>query len=149
MVIVLSDEKKIKVGLSLEEEMIFKCDLGQIKMQDLYIDEKNKREAEKIGPNPSRLLALAVLGCLAASFTFCMSKKDLKVGDLDGKAEVILKRSNKGFWRVKRINVTINPKIDDPIMRKRADQCRKMFEQYCIVTQSVRNGIEVNVDLDY
>ena len=74
-----------------------------------------------------------------------MGKKDLKVGDLDGKAEVILKRSNKGFWRVKRINA----KIDDPIMRKRADQCRKMFEQYCIVTQSVRNGIEVNVDLDY
>lgn len=145
----MSDESKLKVGLTLEEEMIFKCDLGQIKMQNLYIDEKNSKEADKIGPNPSRLLALAVLGCLAASFTFCMQKKNFTLNDLEGKAEVIIKRNQKGFWRVKKINITINPKIEDPKMRKRADQCRKMFEQYCIVTQAVREGIEVNVNLDY
>ena len=145
----MSDEAKFEVGLTLEEEMIFKSDLGQIKMQDFFIDEKHKKEENRIGPNPAMLLALAILGCLEASFTFCLQKKNFTLEDISGRAEIVTGRNEKGFWRVKRINVTINPKIDDPIMRKRADQCRKMFEQYCIVTQSVRNGIEVNVDLDY
>ena len=30
---------KSKVSLKLEEEMLFKCDLGQLAMQNLYIDE--------------------------------------------------------------------------------------------------------------
>jgi len=145
----MADEAKYEVGLDLEDEMIFKCDLGQIKMQDLFIDEKHLKEENRIGPNPAMLLALAILGCLQASFTFCLQKKNFTLEDIRGRAEIVTSRNEKGFWRVKRINVKINPKIDDPIMRKRADQCRKMFEQYCIVTQSVRRGIEVNVDLDY
>ena len=45
----LKFEKKVKVGVKREEEMLFKCDLGQIKLENLYIDEKNKKEADKKG----------------------------------------------------------------------------------------------------
>jgi len=45
--------------------MIFECDLGNLKMSNLFIDEKNKIESEKIGPSPAKLLALSVLGCLS------------------------------------------------------------------------------------
>jgi uncharacterized OsmC-like protein len=92
---------------------------------------------------------MAILGCLSASFIFCLKKKDFKVDDLKAEAEVIIGRNEKGFWRVKKINVDIFAKIDDPETRKRADQCRKMFEQYCIVTQAVRDGINVEVNLSY
>ena len=144
----MSNEKKINVGLALQEEMIFKCDLGSTKMNDLYIDERHVKGVDKIGPDPARLLGLAVLGCLEASFEFCMQKKNFKLNELRGKAEVLMKKNEKGFWRVKKINIEINPTIENPEMRKRADQCKKMFEQYCIVTQSVREGIEINVNLD-
>ena len=65
------------------------------------------------------------------------------------KAEVVIGRNNKGFLRVKKVDVDIISKIDDPKARKRADQCRKMFENYCTVTAAVREGIEVNLNLEY
>jgi len=145
----MSEGIKTKVGLSLEQDMIFKCDLGEMKVKDCYIDETNKDEIDMLGPNPSRMLAMAILGCLSASFIFCLKKKNLTLDDLKAQAEVLIARNEKGFWRVKKIDVTIDIKINDPDTLKRADQCKKMFEQYCVVTQAVREGIEVEVNLNY
>ncbi len=145
----MTEGLKTKVGLTLEEEMIFKCDLGEMKVKDCYIDEAHKDEVDMLGPNPSRMLGMAILGCLSASFIFCLKKKDFKVDDLKAEAEVTIARNQKGFWRVKKIDVNIDVKIDDPEVKKRADQCRKMFEQYCTVTQAVREGIDVEVNLNY
>lgn len=145
----MSEMKKVNVGISLEEEMIFKCELGEMKVKDCYIDDTNKDEVNMLGPNPSRMLGLAVLGCLSSSFIFCLKKRELTLENLKAEAEVIIGRNEKGFWRVKKINVDINSQIDDPETRRRADQCRKMFENYCLVTQAVREGIDVEVNLHY
>lgn len=145
----MSNEFKSEVGIKLEEEMIFKCDLGHIKMNDLFIDEQHKKSIDKIGPNPSKLLASSVLGCLAASFAFCMQKKGFSLSDLDGKAVITSIRNEKGFWRIKKIDIKLNPNIDNTEMRKRADQCIKFFEQYCIISESLRYGIEIDVNLEY
>jgi uncharacterized OsmC-like protein len=144
-----SEEMKTEVGLKLHKEMIFKCELGEMKVEDCYIDEEHQREADMWGPNPSRMLGMAVLGCLSASFIFCLKKKDFTIKDLDATATVTVGRNEKGFWRVKKIDVDIKPKIDTPEMRKRADRCKKFFEDYCIVTQAVREGINIEVNLDY
>ena len=140
---------KTKVGIDLESGMIFKCEMGEMKVKDCYIDEEHRDEVDMLGPNPSRLLGMAVLGCLSASFIFCLKKKDLKVEDLDAEAELTIKRNEKGFWRVHKIQVDIKPELDSEEARKRADTCKKMFERYCIVTQAVRDGIDVDVNLDY
>lgn len=145
----MSEGMKTKVGLSLEKGMIFKCDLGEMKVKDCYIDEEHPEEANMLGPNPSRMLGMAILGCLSASFIFCLKKKEFKVDDLKAEAELTIARNEKGFWRVRKIDVNIKPKIDDPDTKKRADLCKKMFEQYCVVTQAVREGIDVEVNLDY
>lgn len=145
----MTEGLKTKVGLTLEEEMIFKCDLGEMKVKDCYIDEAHKDEVDMLGPNPSRMLGMAILGCLSASFIFCLKKRNLTIDDLKAEAEVTIARNQKGFWRVKKIDVNIDVKIDDPEVKKRADQCRKMFEQYCTVTQAVREGIDVEVNLNY
>ncbi|MFW9879021.1 MAG: OsmC family protein [Candidatus Thorarchaeota archaeon] len=154
----ISNDFKTKVGIKIDEsesQMIFKCDLGNIKVKDCYIDEEHPEEVDMLGPNPSRLLALGVLGCLSSSFIFCLKKKNFKVDDFTAEAEIIISRNEKGFLRVKKIDVKILPKITDPEALKRAKQCIKptkdgvsFFEQYCVVTQSVRSGIEVNVNLD-
>ena len=156
--IIISNDIKTKVGIKLDEsesQMIFKCDLGDIKVKDCYIDEEHPEEVDMLGPNPSRLLALSVLGCLSASFIFCLKKRNFKVEDFTAEAEVTIARNEKGFLRIKKIDVNILPKITDPDALKRAKQCLKsakdgvsFFEQYCTVTQSVRSGIEVNVNLD-
>jgi len=145
----MTEGLKTKVGLTLEEEMIFKCDLGEMKVKDCYIDEAHKDEVDMLGPNPSRMLAMAILGCLSASFIFCLKKRNFTLDNLKAEAEVTIARNQKGFWRVKKIDVDIKMKIEDQRTRKRADQCRKMFEQYCVVTQAVREGIDVEVNLNY
>ncbi len=145
----MAEEVKTKVGLKLEKDMIFKCEMGQMAVKDCYIDETNQEEVEMWGPNPSKLLGMALLGCLSASFIFCLKKRNFSIDDLKADAEVIIGRNDKGFLRVKKVNVEIVSKIDDPAVRKRADQCKKMFENYCTVTAAVREGIEVNVDLKY
>jgi len=145
----MSEGMKPKVGITLEKQMIFKCDLGDMNVKDCYIDDTHKNEADMLGPNPSRLLGLALLGCLSASFIFCLKKKNLTIDDLNATAELTIARNEKGFWRVMRVDVDINIIISDPATRKRADQCKKMFEQYCIVTQAVREGIDVEVNLNY
>jgi len=142
-------ESRVKIGIKLEEEMTYRCDLGKIRMEDFFIDETHKNYSDKIGPNPTSLLALSVLSCLAASFTFCLKKKGFTLKDLNGKAEVVIRRNEKGFWRIKSIYINITPKIDDPNMLKRADKCMKFFEQYCIISESLRDGMEVNVKIDY
>jgi uncharacterized OsmC-like protein len=154
----MSNEIKTKVGIKLEDfksQMVFKCDLGTMKVKDCYIDEEHHKEVDMLGPNPSRMLALGVLGCLSASFIFCLKKRSFKLDDFRSEAEVTIARNEKGFWRIKKIDVDIEPKIEDPETFKRAKQCLKavkdgvsFFEQYCIVTQSVRAGIEVNVNID-
>ncbi|MFX1462328.1 MAG: OsmC family protein [Promethearchaeota archaeon] len=156
--ILISNEMKTNVGIILaktESQMIFKCDLGNMNVKDCYIDEEHHEEVDMLGPNPSRLLALGVLGCLSASFIFCLKKRNFAIDDLKANAEVTTARNEKGFWRVKKIDVDIIPKIEDPESFKRAKQCLKQvkndisfFEQYCVVTQSVRNGIEVNVNIN-
>ena len=154
----ISNEITTKVGIKLgesESQMIFKCDLGDMKVKDCYIDEEHHEEVDMLGPNPARLLALGVLGCLSASFIFCLKKRDFTLDDFKGEAEVTIARNEKGFLRIKKIDVNIIPKIEDPNAIKRARQCLKQvkdggsfFEQYCIVTQSVRAGIDVNVNIN-
>lgn len=124
-------------------------------VKDCYIDEEHHEEVDMLGPNPSRMLALGVLGCLSASFIFCLKKRNLTVDDFKADAEVTITRNDKGFLRIKKIDVNVRPKIADPETLKRAQICLKtvkegvsFFEQYCIVTQSVRSGIEVNVNFD-
>jgi uncharacterized OsmC-like protein len=145
----MSEGMKTKVGLSLEQEMIFSCDLGDMEVKDCYVDDTHKDEVDMLGPNPIRMLGLALLGCLSASFIFCLKKRNLTLDDLKAEAELTIARNKKGFWRVKKIDVEIDIKISDPDTRKRADQCKKMFEEYCVVTQAVREGIDVEVNVNY
>ena len=145
----MSEGSNPKVGITLERDMIFKCNLGEMNVKDCFIDDTHEEEADMLGPNPSRLLGLALLGCLSASFIFCLKKKELTVDDLKAEAKLTIARNDKGFLRVKKIEVELDITITDPDTRKRADQCKKMFERYCTVTQAVREGIEVEVNLIY
>ncbi|MBY9002812.1 MAG: OsmC family protein [Candidatus Lokiarchaeota archaeon] len=118
-------------------------------VKDCFIDDTHESEVDMLGPNPSRLLGLALLGCLSASFIFCLKKKELTLKDLRADANIHIGRNKRGFLRVLKIDVNIKTIINDLDTRKRAEQCRKMFEQYCTVTQAVREGIDVNVIVEF
>ncbi len=96
------------------------------------------------GPNPARLLAAAVGDCLSASLLFCLQKAKLEVKDVRTLVTGSLVRNEKGRLRIGRLDVQIKVELQDG-QYDRLNRCLDLFEDYCIVTASVRKGIAVNV----
>lgn len=150
-------EEDTRIRINLKEGLIFKHLKEYQKMGDFLIDETLDRESDDLwGPDAASLLGLSILSCLSASFIFCLNKRDLSPDDLDGYAEVSFTKDEKGYERVERINVKLEPKTEDPDTLKRMKQCvREMrdgemyFEKTCIITPSVRAGIDIDVDIDF
>ena len=96
------------------------------------------------GPNPSRLLGTAVANCLAASLLFSLRKFGNEPGPLRVAAQVSLERNPQGRMRVNRIGVEIGLGVPAAGLQH-VDRAIAQFEDFCIVTQSVRAGIDVAV----
>ncbi len=90
------------------------------------------------GPHPAELLAAAVANCLMASLFFCLTKVRAATGTLRAQAEGRLARDAKGRLRVVGMEVTLAAPAATP-------RCLTLFENYCVVTESVRAGIPVSV----
>jgi hypothetical protein len=58
-----------------------------------------------------------------------------------------LERNEDGRLRVHAIAVQIEPVVDEA-QHARMRRCLELFEDFCVVTQSVRGGIEVDVTVE-
>ena len=96
------------------------------------------------GPNAARLLAGAVGNCLAASLLFALRKFKNEPGRLRVSARTTLARNEDRRWRVQRVQVDLQLS-DAADTFEHLDRILEQFEDFCIVTQSVREGIEVDV----
>jgi uncharacterized OsmC-like protein len=103
---------------------------------------------EGAGPNAARLLAGAVGNCLAASLLLCMEKSRVPVLDLRAHVEGTMTKNEAGRYRIERLDVTIVPTVEGDPSSKRFGRCLDIFEDFCIVTQSVRDGIDVGVRVE-
>jgi len=98
------------------------------------------------GPNASRILAAAVGNCLSASLLFCARKSRIDVKKLQTEVTVQYTRNEQGRLRIGRMEVVIDPVFESAEPTK-ARRCLELFEDYCVVTQSVRKGIDVAVSI--
>ena len=121
----------------------FRADFDDDGIPPLVLDEPPPLGGNA-GPNPARLLAAAVGDCLGASLIFCLSKSRIEVGGVETRVLGSLRRNERGRLRVGKLEVTI--RVD--VRQAEADKlgrCLEQFEDYCVVTASVRKGIEVDV----
>ncbi len=96
------------------------------------------------GPNPSRLLLLAVANCLSASLLFALRKFKAEPGPLRTSATATLLRNEQNRLRVKHMRVDIHLGVAGAELRQ-LDRALAQFEDFCVVTQSVRAAIPVDV----
>ncbi len=96
------------------------------------------------GPNPARLLATTVGHCLSASLVFCLNRSRIALLDLRTTVEGRLARNERGRLRVGGLRVRIEPVVSADDLG-RIGRCVEVFEDYCVVTESVRKGIPVEV----
>ena len=96
-------------------------------------------------PNPAQILASAIGDCLSASLVFCLKRRGVVVSGLRSEVRVQLVRNDQKRLRIGKVDVAIHPK--DPIPDDVLDACLQTFEDFCVVTQSVREGIDIKVDV--
>jgi len=96
------------------------------------------------GPNPSRLLLAAVANCLSASLLFAMRKFKNEPSPLRTVATATLARNERNRIRVASIAVDLHLGIPAASIAM-AERILAQFEDFCVVTQSVRAAIPVSV----
>jgi len=141
----MSEEKTFHVEVTLERDFIFKVDFGLGGVDDLIMDEPEPLGESK-GPNASKVLAAAMGNCLSASLLFCLQKSRVEVSGMKTAVKGITARNEEGRWRIKEVCVDITPQVEDQ-HRKQLERCIEIFEQFCIVSQSIKEGIPINVNV--
>jgi len=145
-----SKDSKIKTRLSLIENTNYQFNITfDIPVADIIVDETAEIGGDGMGPNPSRLLSTAIANCLSASLLFCLRKARVEIKSLDAEITTTIGRDHEGYLRIKAADVSILPKFasNDSNDPKKIERCEKLFEKYCVVTESVRKGIPVTVEI--
>ncbi len=140
-----SAEQSSRTVLTREEGYRFRVRFDVTGMPELLTDEMPPI-GEGAGPNPSRLLATAVANCLAASLLFCLQKARVSVEGLEAEVTTELTRNEAGRLRIGGMQVKIHPQWNAEAAAK-AQRCLDIFESFCVVTESVRHGVPVSVEL--
>jgi organic hydroperoxide reductase OsmC/OhrA len=92
------------------------------------------------------VLAAAIGNCLCASLLFCLRKSHVETSDIKAAVTATWVRNDSGRWRIKEIDVEIMPMILEKYS-KQLERCIEIFEQFCVVSQSIKEGIEINVKI--
>ncbi|MDP1692460.1 MAG: OsmC family protein [Burkholderiaceae bacterium] len=98
------------------------------------------------GPSPEQLLAAAVGNCLSASLLFSLRKYKQQPEPITAEVAVETGRNAENRLRIKAMQVVLT--LGQPAAAlQHLDRALATFEDFCTVTQSVRGGIEVNVQV--
>lgn len=92
------------------------------------------------------MLAAAIANCLSASALFCLRKARVDVRGMRTRATASMVRDERGRLRIGAVDVQIQPETA-PADTGRIGRCLELFEDYCVVTQSVRVGLPVTVGI--
>jgi uncharacterized OsmC-like protein len=139
----LSEERGFSVSVRRQEGFRFEVDFGLEGVEPLYMDEPEPVGGDS-GPNASKMLAAAMGNCLTASLLFCLQKARAEVGDVETKVDGVVRRNGKGRWRITEINVEISPEVGEEY-DSQYKRCLGLFEEFCVVSKSVEQGIPINV----
>ncbi|MES9858706.1 MAG: OsmC family protein [Sedimenticola sp.] len=139
----MSKEGQFTIEMEQLEGYQFKVTFDLDGVDDLIVDEPAPLGAGS-GPNPSRMLAVAAANCLSASLLFCVTKNEPPAGSVKTSATCTIGRNDKKRMRILRMDVqlSVNGELEQAVRMKR---CLDLFEDFCVVTASLREGFDVGV----
>ncbi|MFN7182774.1 MAG: OsmC family protein [Thermomonas haemolytica] len=133
----------IRLLLEQEGPYAFRISFEGTGLEALHSDESAPLGGGA-GPNPSHLLLAGVANCLSASLVFALRKFKNAPGPIRTEIVAHKARNAAGRWRIPRAEVTI--RLADPAAKlEHFERVLAQFEEFCIVTQSVREGMQVDV----
>ena len=134
------------VTLTLEGGYRFAVDPGLDSSEGFHIDETPPLGEGRV-VTPSQVLASAMASCLGSSFLFCARKARIDVRSLRVEARGTLVRNERKRLRVGSLPIELFPEVAEGD-EARIGRCLELFEDFCVVTESVRTGIPVVVGVE-
>lgn len=141
----MAETESMTFSLTLEqiEDYEFRIKFDHPAFPEIRVDEPEPLGKGR-GPNASRLLAAAVANCLSASLLFCVRKFKQDPGGIRTTVVGRLVRNEKGRLRIGDLAVEIRLGAGGESLQH-LERCIAQFEDFCVVTDSVRKGIPVAV----
>ena len=137
------EEQTCETRIEMLQDYQFKVSFSREGLEPLLMDEPQPVGKGQY-PNAGLLVAAATGNCLASSLCFCLRRARVEVKGMTALVRTTIERNEKGRLRITGIYVELKPVVGD---LKKFEVCRDIFEDFCIVTQSVRKGIPVKVDV--
>jgi uncharacterized OsmC-like protein len=98
----------------------FKAEFDAAGIPDIVVDELAP-VGEGTGPNPTRLLSVAVGHCLSSSLIYCLQKARVKIKNIKTTVRANVERNQQGYKRIKDIEVKMNSTLMKKIKLESAD----------------------------
>ncbi|MBK1640678.1 osmotically inducible protein OsmC [Chromatium okenii] len=139
----MSEEGRFIIHLTQQEGFQINAAFDWKRAPDLLMDEPPPLGEQK-GPNASRLLAAAAANCLSASLLYCVFKEEPPDNCLRSEVICIMGRNAQKRQRITGLEVTliVSAAITDS---PRFARCKTLFEDFCVVSASIRQGIPLRV----
>jgi organic hydroperoxide reductase OsmC/OhrA len=139
----MSETLSFELTLEQLADYEFKVKFDWPEVAELLLDEPPPLGGAA-GPNAARLIGAAVANCLTSSLLFCMRKFKQEPGRLRSVVKGEIVRNERARMRIGRFDVTIH--LAQPAQAiQHFERCLAQFEEFCVVTESVRHGIPVGV----
>jgi organic hydroperoxide reductase OsmC/OhrA len=139
----MSEEGRFTIRLEHLEGYELRVKFDWDDVDDLLLDEPPPL-GRGAGPNAARILAAAVANCLSASLLYCITKGTAPPASLQSEVTCRIVRNEQQRLRVGSLDVRI--KISEAMEEAaRTPRCLDLFEDFCVVTGSIRQGIPVRV----
>ena len=146
----MAEDKQDKREFDFEMEWVdnlgFNVKWDFYESPDLFMDEPPSMGGSGKGPNAARMIVAGVANCLSASLSFCLIKSRANMQSMRVRCHGTLERNAQGRLRLTGIRLEPLVSMPEKGMAKLV-RCLGMFEDFCIVTESVRNGIPVDVQV--
>jgi len=142
-------ERRFKVQLEHLDGFRFQSQAsedGRLHGDPIYSDEPDPVGEASAQATPA-LLATALTHCLSASLLETMRHAHVDVRSMAADATAVVALGKEGHPRIRQVDVVIRPQV--PTGSPRLDRCAEVFEKHCTVTASVRDGIQINVKVDW
>jgi uncharacterized OsmC-like protein len=137
----------VTVELRQAEDFRFSVEFPDSTAGSLTLDEPAPMGGGA-GPSPTQTLGAAIGHCLSVTLLDCLRRARIPVRSIATTVRAERGRNAEGRLRVQKLVATIRAEPVDPADRPRMDRCVSVFEQYCTVSASVRQGIPIETTVD-